>query len=136
MAQVRGQLPEFSIGKRPRGHTGMPDTIFEVIEKFTIAHALHISAAQVRGPRILTTADFRLASAVIRVANLALVGVDLMAGLDVCALRTDIERVFHRSEAGRDGVMQQPLGNVGLENRRILPRTRTFPYDERVQAHA
>src|ERR1700674_2739488 len=84
IAQVGAELPEFPIGKRPRGHAGVPDAVLEVIEELPIAHALHLSAAQIRWPRILTAADFRLAAAVVRVANLALLGVELMARVDVC----------------------------------------------------
>src|ERR1700679_2987707 len=106
MAQVRAQLPELSVGQRPSRHAGMSNPVLEVIKQFTVAHALDGGTAQVRRPRILAASDLGLSPAIIGVANLAFLSIDRMTRLALRTARTDIERVFHRSEIGRYRVMQ------------------------------
>ena len=133
MAQIRGQLPELSIGQRPRRHAGVSNPVLQVVKQLTIAHALDGGAAQVRWPRILAASDLGLAAAVVGMADLALLGVYRMPRLDLCTSRADIERIFHRSEIGRYRVMQQPLRDVRFKRRRILASARAFPHDEGVE---
>src|ERR1700722_11494658 len=98
MAQVGAQLPELSIGQRPRRHAGVSNAVLEVVKQLPVAHALDIGAAQVGWPRILTAPDLGLPAAVVGMADLALLSIDLVACFDVCASRLDIERILHCSE--------------------------------------
>src|SRR5450631_1750785 len=67
-------------------------------------------------------------------ANFALLGVYLVARLDVSACGFHIERIFHRSKTSWDGVVQEPLRDVGLERWCIFTSTRALPEDECVEA--
>src|SRR5271168_1519932 len=106
MPQIRTHLPELPVWKRPRRHTSVSDAVLEVIKQLAVAHGLYISAAQVRRPWILAAADLGPAAAVIGVANFALLGVYLVTRFDVSACGLHVERIFHCSEPGRDGVVQ------------------------------
>src|ERR1700676_5549770 len=67
-------------------------------------------------------------------ANFALLGVYLVTRLDVSACNFHIERIFHCSKTGWDGVVQEPLRDVGLERWCMLTSTRALPKDECVEA--
>src|SRR5579863_3953151 len=115
MPQIRAHLPELPVRKCPRRHAGVSDAIPEVIKQLAVAHSLYISGAQIRRPWILAAADLGPAAAVIGMANFALLGVYLVTRLDVSACRFHIERIFHCSKTGWDGVVQEPLRDVDLE---------------------
>src|SRR6202043_1665416 len=72
MPQIRAHLPELSIGKRPPRHASVSDAILEVVKQLAVAHALNISAAQIRRPWILAAADLGFAAAIVGMANFAL----------------------------------------------------------------
>src|SRR5579862_8956419 len=127
MAQIRRHLPKLSIGQHPGGHTSVSDAVLEVIKQLAVTHSLYIRAAQVRWPWILAAADLALAAAIVRMADLALLGVNLVAGFDLRTARADIEGIFRGAKARRHGEVQEPLRNVGLERRRILASARALP---------
>src|ERR1700722_11082800 len=129
MPQIGAHLPELAVRKCPRRHAGVPDAVLEVIKKLAVAHSLYIRAAQIWRSRILATADLCPAAAVIGMANLALLGVDLVTRFDVGACGLLIDRGFHCSETSRDGVVQEPLRDVGFERWGVLTSARALPED-------
>src|SRR5271156_2436871 len=105
-----------------------------MIKQLAIAHSLYIHPAQIRWPWILTAADLGPAAAVIGMADLALLGVYLVTRFDVGACSFHIEWILHVSKSGWDGVVQEPLRDVGLERWCILTSVRALPEDECVEA--
>ena len=77
----------------------MPDAVLDVIEDLAVAHLLHVGTAQIRRTRILAAADFGLPAAVISVAQLALLAVNLVSSGYVGAVGERAERILHLPEA-------------------------------------